>query len=241
MGAGGGAVLAAAAKLAASLGTLSDDWIGLSILHTAASRVGGLELSFVPGEGGLSAAEMVDAAGRGALDVLFLLGADEIAMPPPGGAFVVYLGTHGDAGAHRADVILPGAAYTEKSGTWINTEGRVQFGLRAAFPPGDAREDWSILRALSGALGKTLPFDSLQELRARLYQAHPGMAQVDARLAQRSDDVFRLAERAPQTLSGPAFVSPIKDFCLTNPIARASAVMAECSALRFGPAAQAAE
>ena len=109
-----------------------------------------------------------------ALDVLFLLGADEIDVPD--GAFVVYLGTHGDAGAHRADVILPGAAYTEKSGTWVNTEGRVQLGNRAAFPPGDAREDWSILRALSGVLGKTLPFDSLAQLRAQLYAAHPHMA-----------------------------------------------------------------
>ncbi len=240
MGAGGAGILAAAARLVTNLGAATEDWIGLSILHTAASRVGGLDIGLVPGAGGLSAAAMIDAAGRGALDVLFLLGADEIAMPAPG-AFVVYLGSHGDAGAHRADVILPGAAYTEKSGTWVNTEGRVQLGARAAFPPGDAREDWSILRALSGALGQTLPFDSLPELRARLYQAHPGMARVDARLPCRPEDIIRLAERAPQTLSGPAFVSPIRDFYLTNPIARASAVMAECSALQLGLAAQAAE
>jgi NADH-quinone oxidoreductase subunit G len=241
MGAGGAAALAAAARLAANLGAATEEWIGLSVLHTAASRVGGLDIGFVPGAGGLSAAQMIDAAGRGALDVLFLLGADEIAMPAPGGAFVIYLGSHGDAGAHRADVILPGAAYTEKSGTWVNTEGRVQLGARAAFPPGDAREDWSILRALSGALGKTLPFDSLSDLRARLYQAHPGMARVDARLPCRPEDITRLAERAPQTLSGAGFVSPIRDFYLTNPIARASAVMAECSALQLGLAAQAAE
>ena len=104
---------------------------------------------------------MVAAARPGELDVLFLLGADEIDMNALGEAFVVYLGTHGDAGAHRADVILPGAAYTEKSGTYVNTEGRVQMTDRAAFPPGEAREDWAILRALSDVLGKRLPFDSL--------------------------------------------------------------------------------
>ena len=118
------------------------------MLHTAASRVGALDLGFVPGEGGMNAAEMAKA---GALDVLFLLGADEIDVPP--GAFVVYIGTHGDSGAHRADVILPGAAYPEKSGIYVNTEGRVQMANRAAFPPGDAREDWAILRALSDVLG----------------------------------------------------------------------------------------
>ncbi len=115
----------------------------------AASRVGGLDLGFVPGEGGLKAAEMATV---GTLDVVFLLGADEIDVAP--GAFVVYIGTHGDRGAHRADVILPGAAYTEKSGLYVNTEGRVQMAARAAFPPGDAREDWAILRALSDVLGK---------------------------------------------------------------------------------------
>jgi len=207
------------------------------VLHTAAARVGGLDIGFVPGEGGLAAREMV--AGDGKLDVLFLLGADEIKMPPPG-PFVVYLGTHGDGGAHRADVILPGAAYTEKSATYVNTEGRVQMGSRAAFPPGDAREDWSILRALSGALGNTLPFDSLAQLRAQLYQAYPHMAEVDAvRPAERAD--FGRLSSLGGSIAGPAFASPIKDFYLTNPIARASAVLAECSAMRLGPAAEAAE
>ena len=126
------------------------------MLHTAASRVGALDLGFVPGEGGLTARQM---AASGTLDVLFLLGADEIDVAP--GAFVVYIGTHGDRGAHRADVILPGAAYPEKSGIYVNTEGRVQMATRAAFPPGDAREDWAILRALSDVLGKKLPYDSL--------------------------------------------------------------------------------
>jgi NADH-quinone oxidoreductase subunit G len=240
-GLNGRAVLASAARLASDLGTLSGDWNGVSVLHIAASRVGALDLGFVPGEGGLSAPDMVAAAGEGRVDVLFNLGADEMAMPALGSAFVVYIGTHGDAGAHRADVILPGAAYTEKSGTWVNTEGRVQLAMRAAFPPGDARDDWSILRALSGVLGRKLPFDSLLELRARLYEAHPAMAQIDAVPRAEVGDILRLAERAPGSLSGAGFISPIRDFYLTNPIARASRVMAECSAMHFGPAAEAAE
>jgi NADH-quinone oxidoreductase subunit G len=240
IGPAGSAVLSAATRLTLDLNAATPDWVGLSILHTAASRVGALDVGFVPGEGGLSARDMIDAASDGRLGLLFLLGADEIDMPPPGSAFVVYLGTHGDAGAHRADVILPGAAYTEKSGTWVNTEGRVQIGNRAAFPPGDAREDWSILRALSGVLGKTLPFDSLAELRTQLYQKHPHMADADAVLPAEPADFDRIAALGG-TLSGPAFVSPIRDFYLTNPIARASKVLAECSAMRLGPIAEAAE
>ena len=239
-GADGASVLGAAARLASEVNAVHDEWIGLSILHTAASRVGGLDIGFVPGEGGLNARDMVAAASAARLDVLFLLGADEIEMPRAGGGFVVYMGTHGDAGAHRADVILPGAAFTEKSGIWVNTEGRVQVGMRAAFPPGDAREDWSILRALSGALGTQLPFDSLAELRRRLYAAHPHMAEADAVRAGAPEDVMRLMLR-DRGVSGPPFESPVKDFYLTNPIARASRVLAECSALQLGPASEAAE
>ncbi len=236
MGENGTAVLSAAARLAADVEAIADEWIGLSILHTAAARVGALDIGFIPGEGGLAARQMVSGD---KLDVLFLLGADEIEMPLPG-PFVVYIGTHGDAGAHRADVILPGAAYTEKSGTFVNTEGRVQLANRAAFPPGDAREDWSILRALSGTLGRVLPFDSLGELRARLYEVHPHMAAVDAVRRAEGADFGRLASLGG-SIAGPKFASPIKDFYLTNPIARASAVLAECSAMRLGPAAEAAE
>jgi NADH-quinone oxidoreductase subunit G len=239
IGPGGNAVLSAVARLASDL-TADSEWAGLSVLHTAAARVGGLDLGFVPGQDGLSARGMIHAASDGRLNVLFLLGADEIDMPPPGKSFVVYLGTHGDVGAHRADVILPGAAYTEKSGTWVNTEGRVQLGNRAAFPPGDAREDWSILRALSAVLGQTLPFDSLAELRMRLYERHPHMAEADAILPADPADFGRIAAIGGE-LSGPAFASTIRDFYLTNPIARASKVLAECSAMRLGPIAEAAE
>ena len=145
----GAAIASLAAKAAVDLGAVKAGWNGYSVLHSAASRVGALDLGFVPGEGGLTARQM---AASGSLDVVFLLGVDEIEIAP--GAFTIYIGSNGDRGATRADVILPGAAYPEKSGIYVNTEGRVQMAMRAAFPPGDAREDWAILRALSDVLGK---------------------------------------------------------------------------------------
>ncbi|ENR28033.1 NADH-quinone oxidoreductase subunit NuoG [Brucella suis] len=232
----GRAVLSTAAKLAQDVGAIKDDWNGFSVLHTAASRVGALDLGFVPGEGGKAARDML-----GNLDVVFLLGADELDMMAKSSSFVVYIGTHGDAGAHAADVILPGAAYTEKSGTWLNTEGRVQLGNRAGFAPGEAKEDWAILRALSDSLGKRLPFDSLQQLRAKLYADYPHMLAIDTITPASADDLVALAAKASNPGNGAAFVSPVKDFYLTNPIARASAVMAECSALAAGGFQQAAE
>ena len=176
----------------------------------------------------------------GALDILFLLGADEIDMGNIGDAFTIYIGSHGDAGAHRADVILPGATYTEKSGTYVNTEGRVQMTTRAGFAPGEAREDWAILRALSDVLGKKLPFDSLAQLRAKLYADHPHFAEIDAIAAGDPADIAKIAGSGGEFEKGP-FVSAVGDFYLTNPIARASAVMAECSALARGGFRQAAE
>ncbi|MGC4390643.1 NADH-quinone oxidoreductase subunit NuoG [Agrobacterium sp. M50-1] len=221
----GAAVLAAAAKLATSVGAVTEEWNGFSVLHTAAARVGGLDIGFVPGEGGVAAAEMVAS-----MDVLFLLGADELDLSNKGAKFTVYIGSHGDHGAMHADVILPGAAYTEKSGIWVNTEGRVQVGNRAGFAPGEAREDWAILRALSDVLGKKLPFDSLSALRGQLYVAHPHLAETDEIVAGKATDIEALAAHAG-SLNKSAFASTVKDFYLTNPIARASAVMAECSAL----------
>jgi NADH-quinone oxidoreductase subunit G len=232
----GAALLALAAKAAVSVGALKDGWNGFGVLHTAASRVGALDIGFVPGAGALTAAEM---AGAGKLDVVFLLGADELDIAP--GAFTVYIGTHGDRGAHRADVILPGAAYPEKSGLYVNTEGRVQMAARAAFPPGDAREDWAIFRALSDVLGHRLPYDSLGGLRQVLFQAYPHLMRVDRIEAGHASDIEKLAGRAG-SLGAPgkaAFASPVEDFYLTNPIARASAVMAECSALAERSAASA--
>ena len=235
----GQAILSLAAAIAAGEGR-DEGWNGLAVLHHASSRVGGLDLGFVPGEGGRDTAGIVEAAGKGELDLLFLLGADEIDTSKLGSAFVVYIGTHGDAGAHRADVILPGAAYTEKTGTYVNTEGRVQATRRAGFPPGDAREDWAILRALSDRLGHRLPFDSFNELRAALYAEHPHFAELGAIAAGEPDGFGKLAGRKGSVDAAP-FRLPISDFYLTNPIARASAVMAECSALAAGRLVAAAE
>ena len=221
----GAEVLANAAKLAAAVGVVKEDWNGFAVLHTAASRVGGLDLGFVPGEKGVNAAAMLSS-----MEVLFLLGADELDFSRKGAKFTVYIGSHGDNGAQSADVILPAAAYTEKSGTWVNTEGRVQMGNRAGFAPGDAREDWAIIRALSDVLGKKLPFDSLRELRAKLYAAFPHFAGIDEIAEADSAQIAALAKKAG-AMAKSAFASPIKDFYLTNPITRASAVMAECSAL----------
>lgn len=221
----GAGVLATAAKLAVNVGAIAEGWNGFAVLHTAASRVGGLDLGFVPGAKGVNAADMLKA-----MDVLFLLGADEFDLAAKTAKFTVYIGSHGDNGAHGADVILPAAAYTEKSGTWVNTEGRVQIGNRAGFAPGDAREDWAIIRALSDVLGKKLPFDSLGELRGKLYAAFPHFAAVDEIAEGNSAQIAALAKKAGK-MNKSGFASPVKDFYLTNPIARASAVMAECSAL----------
>ncbi len=235
----GDAILSLAAKVAAG-GEREEGWNGLAILHTAAARVGGLDLGFVPGDGGHDVIGMIAAAAAKEIDVLFLLGADEIPVNALGETFVVYIGTHGDAGAHRADVILPGAAYTEKSAIFVNTEGRVQMTARAAFPPGDAREDWAILRAFSDVIGKRLPFDSLHELRRALYAAHPLFMRVDHIAPEPADGIRALAARDGNPSREP-FKPAIADFYLTNAIARASAVMAECSALHAGRLAVAAE
>jgi NADH-quinone oxidoreductase subunit G len=232
--------IALAAHIAANGGNNAEGWNGFALLHNAASRVGGLDIGFVPHDGGVCSADQIGLAGRGELDVLFLLGADEYDMSAMGQAFVVYIGTHGDAGAHRADVILPGAAYTEKSGTYVNTEGRVQMAERAVFPPGDAREDWAIFRALSAVIGKPLPFNSLSELRAKLYAEFPHLARVDEIAPSSAADLAPIA-RASVSTTGATYASPIGDYYLTNPIARASAVMGECQQLAAGITAQAAE
>ncbi len=236
----GGAVLKMAADLASKFGVVREGWNGFNVLHSAASRVGGLDMGFLPGEGGRDTRRILDAAAGGELDVLFLLGADEIDTTKLGKTRVIYLGTHGDNGAHRADIILPGAAYTEKSGTWVNTEGRVQIGERAVFTKGEAREDWSILRALSERLGKTLPYDNLGQLREKLMADHPTFGQVDWVAGPATGlDLGKLGAKGEVTdspLEGPA-----KDFYLSNPIARASVTMAECSAIRSKSPALAAE
>lgn len=207
----GEAVLAAAMKLAEA--TKSK----FLVLHSAAARVGAMDVGAVT-DGGIAAAS--DGA-----DVIYNLGADEIDIEA--GAFVIYQGSHGDRGAHRADVILPGAAYTEENGLFVNTEGRPQLALRAGFAPGEAKENWAILRALSGEMGATLPWDSLAQLRTKMIADVPHLQAIDT---VPENDWQPVAEK-PLGKGGAPFHNAIRDFYLTNPIARASEVMAEASAL----------
>ena len=203
-----------AAVLGHAMGLAEDAGGKLMVLHTAASRVGMLDIDATC-EGGVTAA--LESA-----EVVFNLGADEVEIAA--GPMVIYQGSHGDRGAHRADIIFPGAAYTEENGLFVNTEGRPQLAARAGFAPGEAKENWAILRALSAELAATLPFDSFAELRQSLLKAHPHLGQID-QISQ--------SEWAPLkagTLGKATFRSAISDFYLTNPIARASKLMAELSA-----------
>ncbi|MCI4661867.1 MAG: NADH-quinone oxidoreductase subunit NuoG [Neomegalonema sp.] len=230
------AILGTAMQLAEHVGAIQEDWTGFGVLHTAASRIGGLEIGFVPGENGRALPSILDGAATGAVEMVWLLGADEIDMNRLGGAFVVYQGSHGDAGAHRADVILPGATYTEEPGIFVNLEGRPQQAMSAGLAPGEAKENWAIIRALSAHLGATLPFNSLAELRAQLANEHPRLW----------DEMDMPARAAWQPLVAGAmddtpFAPTIQDFYLTNPIARASQVMAQLSKDAAERAAVAAE
>jgi NADH-quinone oxidoreductase subunit G len=228
----GSAVLAAAWRLAAHVGALSSEWHGFNVLHTAAARVGALDLGFVPGPNG----KTVDAMLGGGVEFLWLLGADEFDASRIGaGTFVVYQGHHGDAGAHRADVILPGAAYTEKAGTYVNTEGRAQRGFKAVYPPGEAREDWTILRAFSAVIGKTLPYDTIDSLRARMEQLNPAFGRVGFLPRFGCSDHTGPAGD-PTVLSGSPFVSAVANYYQTDPISRASPTMAACVAAQAAPA-----
>ncbi len=229
----GAAVLGLAARVAlAAMEGKETAWNAFNVLHTAASRVAGLDLGFVPADkNAFDAQALVAAAGKDKLDVLYLLGADEFDLPEKGSTFIVYQGSHGDKSAHRADVILPAAAYTEKSATYVNMEGRAQMTERAVFPPGEAKEDWAIIRALSAEVAHTLPYDSLAQLRAAMYASAPELARIAACEAAPLDGVQALSKKG-SPLTQDAFTTPIADFYLTNPIARASSVMAEMSALK---------
>jgi NADH-quinone oxidoreductase subunit G len=220
----GARVLGAARQIAEKFGMVRDDWNGFNVLHTAAARVGGLDLGFVPGEGGRDLAGILAGAQSGEIKLVWLLGADEFDVTQLGDAFVVYQGHHGDRGAHRADAILPGAAYTEKDGTYVNTEGRVQRGRLAVFPPGEAREDWKILRAYSEAAGRKLPFDTLRDVRQRLVAINPLFRELDG---QRPGDWGAFGEEAGEMDPAP-FRSPVENYYMTDPITRASLTMAQC-------------
>jgi NADH-quinone oxidoreductase subunit G len=225
----GAQILFFAHALADNLGLVKDGWNGFNVLHTAAARVGGLDLGFVPGAGGRDVAGILAGAASGDIGAVFLLGADEIDMKGLGKAFVVYVGSHGDAGAHRADVVLPGAAYTEKTATYVNTEGRVRRTRLAVFPPGEAKEDWRVVQALADVLGKPLAYDGPAALRQRLAAINPVFATVDT-VAPATWGAFGTDGAA----TSKPFASPIDNFYMTDPISRASKTMAECTAA-FGP------
>ncbi len=229
----GAAIHAAAWQLAARFNMLSTDWHGFNLLHHAAARVGALDLGFLPGEGAMDAKAMLS----GGAEVLWLLGADAQAVRNiPAHSFVVYQGHHGDAGAARADVILPGAAYTEKDGTYVNTEGRVQQAYIAVKPPGDAREDWRILRAISAYLGHALPYDTLAQLRDHLRAQYPVFAEAFRRFA--GTDATGPAGAA--ALGSGAFAPLLANYYQTDVISRSSPTMAACVATHY-PVAEAAE
>jgi NADH-quinone oxidoreductase subunit G len=224
----GAQVLALARRIAETCGLIkeAEDWNGFNVLHTAASRVGGLDLGFLPGTGGLDTAGILDGVSSGAIDAVYLLGADEIDMARLGKAFVIYQGHHGDAGAHRADVILPGAAYTEKAATYVNTEGRVQQTRLAVPPPGDAREDWRIIRALSTSLGHALPFINIEDVRARMVERNPVFGNGPDDVAPSPWGPFG---KEGGNIEPGAFEAPIENFYMTDPISRASVTMARCT------------
>ncbi len=222
----GARILGAARALAEKTGMVKDGWNGFNVLHTAAARVGGLDLGFVPGPGGKGTREILAAAATGEIKAVWLLGADQIETNGLDRAFVIYQGHHGDVGAQVADVILPGAAYTEKNGTYVNTEGRVQRAERAVFPPGQAREDWKIVRAASEVLGKTLPFNTLEGLRGQLEAHAPAFAECD--VATPGAWTAFGESGALDAALGP-FVSPIRNYYMTDPISRASPTMAACT------------
>jgi NADH-quinone oxidoreductase subunit G len=234
----GATVLQRAAKIARETGMIGPagtpaegGWIGFNMLHTAASRVAALDLGFLPGEGGRDVAGIIDGAQKGEIDFIYLLGADELPLEHIGRPFIVYQGSHGDAGANAADVILPGAAFTEKDGLFANFEGRVQEAERAVFPPGDAKEDWAILRALSEALGQALPYTTLDGVRAAIVAEAPQYGELGTLPRHEGADPHTwgaLGTDGPLETEVP-LVSAITDYYLTNPIARASRVMAECS------------
>ncbi len=219
-------ILKLAHDIAEKYGLVTDEWNGFNVLHTAASRVAALDMGLVTDagiEGILSGAESGD------IKVVYNLGADEFDTSRLKKAFVIYQGSHGDEGVRHADVVLPGVAYTEKPATYLNTEGRVQTAQRAIFGPGEAREDWTIFRALSEVLGQSLPFDNIAELRASMANDYPQFAIIDQKPNAEWAD-FGVAGK----VSKDGFKLAITDFYGTNPIARSSETMDECRAAMNG-------
>ncbi|WP_084418792.1 NADH-quinone oxidoreductase subunit NuoG [Henriciella litoralis] len=231
LGDSGEDVLNAAHQLALDAGGITEEWVGFGVLHNAAARVGALDVGFVPGDEGLSTHEMLN----GGVETLVLLGADEVDLSNTGDTKIVYVGHHGDAGAAKADIILPCTAYTEMEATYVNTEGRVQMTRKAVQPKGDAREGWAIFRALSASLGKPLGYDSASELREQLREANSLFAGLGFAPGKGGFEVLsKVPAKAKSLAKARPFEAPFEDFYLTNPIARASKTMAECSLMKRG-------
>ena len=224
----GDVILGLARKLADAAGMVRNDHNGFNVLHHVASRVGGLDIGFVPGKNSWAKDKIVEGCEDGVIKVLWLLGADELELGAFKRTFVIYQGHHGDKGAARADLILPGASYTEKSGSYVNLEGRVQLGRRAVFPPGDAREDWAIIRALSERVGHTLPFNDLASLRKVMRQDFPHLGEIDE-VPKEAWAEFGSNGNVEKT----PFQYPVTNFYQTCAISRNSITMAECTRARM--------
>ena len=223
------AIMGAVSKLVDKAGIITADWNGFNILHMAAGRVAGLDLGAIPGKGGMATHHILAAAKKGQLDVLYLMGADECDLNAISDkTFVIYQGHHGDAGARVADVVLPGAAWCEKDAIFTNSEGRVQYANRATFPPGDAREDWSIIRALSAVLGHTLSFENQDQLRSEMIKAFPIFAEADVLTDAKVKLETSHAKITKMPLTLPIGEGSAKSFYMTCAISRSSVVMAEC-------------
>ncbi|MBL0338005.1 MAG: NADH-quinone oxidoreductase subunit G [Rhodospirillaceae bacterium] len=214
-----------AALIAEKYGFVKPDWNGFNVLHKAASRVGGLDVGFIPTNKGKNTRQILEAARKGEISVLYLLGADELDLQGFKNCFVVYQGHHGDAGAHQADLILPATAYTEKDATYVNTEGRIQQAHLAVFAPGEAKEDWRIIRALSDVLGQVLPYNDLAQLHQQLIKNYPIFHQKHKIAASVWPAGFgRMGRILPDKM-----ISPIKNYYMTDPISRSSETMANCT------------
>lgn len=220
----GAAILNLVSELTEKFDVVKEGWNGFNILHTAASRVGGLDVGFVPAKAGFDVQGILAAAGKGDIEFVYLLGADEIDTTKLKHAFVVYQGHHGEAGAHAADVILPGAAYTDKKATYVNMEGRVQQAELAVFPPGDAKEDWKIIAELADVLGESLAFENVSQVRLAMAKAVPALGQIDEIIAS----PFKKSGKKGKIEDTP--MKPfISNFYMTDVISRASPTMAKCT------------
>jgi len=219
----GDAILCEAQNIAEKYNMLRDDWNGFNVLHRAASRVGGLDLDIIPSRDGKDTNGIIAACASGEIEVLYLLGSDEINMESLGKAFVIYQGHHGDKGAHRADVILPGAAYTEKDGTYVNLEGRVQRAYKAVSPVGDAVEDWQIIKRAANAAGLEFVYNSIASLRDKMVEVAPHFAKIDERV---NSEMFRVGGAGK--IESTPILRMVKNFYMTDPISRASRTMAKC-------------